>query len=106
MKRDLKRLQPKHHAVIRLAFEGWPNTRIAAQVGIRRETVSRILNSPPAQAELARMQAEADELVTNVPLRTWLLNRLDSAATTEEAIKHARQLCGDWRGAMMRATRT
>jgi hypothetical protein len=83
MKAELKRLQAKHHVILQLAFQGWSNTQIAAKVGIRRETVSRILNSTPAKAELARMKADAEEWVTNVPARLWLAQRLGSCLLEE-----------------------
>jgi hypothetical protein len=54
-----RRLQPKHLRVLHLALQGASNVEIAAAVGLRRETVSRILNSPPGQAELARLRDEA-----------------------------------------------
>ena len=40
-----------------------------------------IINSPLAQAELARMQAQAKDVVTNVPLRARLSEQLDRTAT-------------------------
>lgn len=53
--------------MVRLAFQGWTTVRIAARVGRARETVSRVLNSPLAQAELAHMTAGARALTVDTP---------------------------------------
>jgi DNA-binding transcriptional regulator LsrR (DeoR family) len=68
MVHDLKRLYARHFLMIRLAFQGWRHRRIAEKVGVARETVSRTLNSLLAKAELGRLNAEAEEILVNVPL--------------------------------------
>jgi len=99
MVHDLKRLYARHFLMIRLAFQGWRHGRIAERVGVARETVSRVLHSSLAKSELARMRAEAEDLLTDIPFQLWLANTMKGAPTTGEARRLARQLRAEWRGA-------
>lgn len=97
----LKRLNHRHFLMIRLAFQGWRQRRIAEKVGVPRETVSRVLQSPLARTELARMRAAAEDLLTDIPFQAWLTNTLKGAATTTKARQRARQLRAERRKALI-----
>ena len=51
-----KRIQQNHHEVKRLLFLGWKNVDIAERLGMTKEMVSFIKNSPVIQAELRKMK--------------------------------------------------
>lgn len=72
----LKRLQTRHHEVLRLSIAGLKNTEIGHIVGLSPVAVSCILRSPIAQAELRRLKDMADESATNIPLKIALANEL------------------------------
>jgi len=60
---ELQRLTDIHKKMVELRLNGMRGTDIATTLGIRRETVSRILKSPLFQDTLARRRAERDGAV-------------------------------------------
>lgn len=75
----IKNLRPRHHEILRLKFMGVSNNDIADHVGISASAVSCIVNSPLARAELARLNAEANEKLVDIPMRTRLQTELEQA---------------------------
>ena len=57
---ELQRLTDIHKKMVELRLDGMRGTEIATALGIRRETVSRILKSPLFQDTLARRRTERD----------------------------------------------
>ena len=70
------RLHPKHLRAVRMAFAGISYTEIARLLNVRRETIGRVLGSPLARAELARLHEEAVQFLIDVPRRVWLSRQL------------------------------
>lgn len=66
--------------MIRLAFQGVSNQAIAAQVGCSPASVSAVLRSPIAKAELARMAAKAEDKLTDIPAKVRLMNEMQGMA--------------------------
>jgi hypothetical protein len=60
---ELQRLTDIHRRMVELRLDGMRGTEIAATLGIRRETVSRVLRSPLFQDTLARRRAERESAV-------------------------------------------
>jgi len=60
---DLQRLTDVHKRMVELRLDGMRGTEIATTLGIRRETVSRVLKSPLFQDTLARRRAEREAAV-------------------------------------------
>lgn len=78
----VKQLRARHHAILRDAASGLKNVEIAERYGLSPVTVSCILRSPLAQAELARLKAIAESALTdNRPIDERLKERLEEAAT-------------------------
>lgn len=86
-------LDQRHHAILRLAFEGLAPSAIAGQVGMSKFAVRAILRSPLGQAELARLKERAEESLTNIPLKARLIQELNGAG--HEALKVNRGLMND-----------
>ena len=63
---ELQRLTDIHKRMVELRLDGMRGTDIATTLGVRRETVSRILKSPLFQDTLARRRAERDGAVDAV----------------------------------------
>ena len=57
---DLQRLTDVHKRMVELKLDGKRGTEIATILGIRRETVTRVLKSPLFQDTLARRRAERE----------------------------------------------
>jgi len=77
----IKELRARHHAILRDAAAGFKNVEIANRYGLAPITVSCILRSPLAQAELARLKAIAEtSLVDNRPVAERVKERLEEAA--------------------------
>jgi hypothetical protein len=60
---DLQRLTDVHKRMVELRLDGLRATEIATTLGIRRETVGRVLKSPLFQDTLARRRAERESAV-------------------------------------------
>lgn len=60
---DLQRLTDIHKRMIELRLDGMRGVDIATALGIRRETVGRVLKSPLFQDMLARRRAEREAAV-------------------------------------------
>lgn len=87
------RLRIRHGEILRLAFQGLSNNQIAAQVGASPATVSCVLRSPVAKAELARMAQKAEESLTDVPAKVRVMAELNGFGI--EAMRLRRQLMND-----------
>lgn len=85
----VKRLNVRHHEIIRRAFLGEKQVDIALALGLTPMAISCLMNSPLAQAELARLKASADEKVTDVPLRVRLAEELSAAGMEAVTINRA-----------------
>jgi hypothetical protein len=86
-------LLPRHREIIRLTILGWSPIRIAAAVGLQPVSVKAILRAPLVQAEMERLQDEADRLTVNVPLRAQVEGELRGA--TVQALRLNRKLMND-----------
>lgn len=86
-------LMSRHREIIRLTILGWTPIRVAASVGLSVSAVRGILRAPLVQAELERMQDEADRLTINVPLRAQVEGELRGA--TVQALRLNRKLMSD-----------
>jgi hypothetical protein len=86
-------LMARHREIIRLTILGWSTLRIAASVGLSPYQVRAILRAPLVQAELERLQDEADRLTVNVPLRSQVEGELRGA--TVQAMRLNRKLMSD-----------
>ena len=86
-------LMARHREIIRLTILGWSTLRIAASVGLSVATVRSILRAPLVQAELERLQDEADRLTVNAPLRAQVEGELRGA--TVQALRLNRKLMND-----------
>jgi IS30 family transposase len=86
-------LRTRHHEILRLHFLGRSNREIAMSLNLHPQTITCILKSPLAQAELTRLKAEAEKSLVNVPLRQQLLNDLNGSAM--EALHLRRGLMND-----------
>ena len=69
----------RHREIIRLTIIGWTPIRIAASVGLTVSAIRAILRAPLVQAELERLQDEADRMTVNVPLRAQVEGELRGA---------------------------
>ena len=58
-------LWPHHRAMVRAAFEGAQPKELCEAYNLSEGQVSRIINSPLFQAELARLEAEAEMSLTS-----------------------------------------
>jgi hypothetical protein len=56
----VQHLWPHHRSMVRAAFEGARPGELADAYGMTDGQISRIINSPLFQAELSRLEAEAD----------------------------------------------
>ena len=65
----MKKLMPRHREILRRVALGQTYVTIAEELDMHPLTISLIMRSPLAQFELEKLQATADEIVTNVPLR-------------------------------------
>jgi hypothetical protein len=74
--------------MIRMAFSGVPYVEIADRLGMSAQAVGLVMRSPLAQAELRRMQATASDIMTNLPLRVALNDRLGVAADDAVVVNH------------------
>lgn len=79
---DLQRLTDVHKRMVELRLDGMRATEIATTLGIRRETVGRVLKSPLFQDTLARRRAERENAVdtTHVIGMTAARDALNGAA--------------------------
>lgn len=80
MSYSVKTLRDRHHAILRLAAEGRKNVEIAQLLNLSSVTVSCILRSPLAKAELARLRQKL-EAELSIPLAERLKARLEEGAT-------------------------
>lgn len=85
--------KPRHNEILRLHFLGRSNVEIGAKIGVTSAAVACVLRSPLAQAELARMKAEADKLIVNTSLRVALED--DLVGATKEALTLNRRLMNE-----------
>jgi len=88
-----KKIQTKHHEILRRAYLGQHNTTIAAELGIHPVTVGLILKSSLAKAELQRMQNADIEKITNTPARVKFGPELAEAA--EKSLKYHLRILND-----------
>lgn|SRR5262245_22348637 len=86
-------ISQRHREIIRLAFLGRTNVEIAERMSMDRASIGLILRSPLAQAELARMNAKAEAVLVNTPLRVALDKDLRDAAT--ESLRLNRAILAD-----------
>ena len=86
-------LMARHREIIRLTIMGWTPIRIAASVGLTVSAIRAIFRAPLVQAELERLQDEADRLTVNVPLRAQVEGELRGA--TVQALRLNRRLMAD-----------
>ena len=86
-------LSQRHREIIRLAFLGRTNVEIAERMSMDRASIGLILRSPMAQAELARLNAKAETILVNTPLRVALDKDLRDAAT--ESLRLNRSVISD-----------
>lgn len=54
-----------HHAIARLVVAGCKNTEIARHIGVDKQTVSNVRNSPVVKAQIARLRGEAENEIIN-----------------------------------------
>ena len=54
-------MQPKQQRALNLLLAGHPTTAVAAEIGVRRETVWRWAQDPAFAAEVPRLQAERSQ---------------------------------------------
>lgn len=92
---QVKRLNVRHHEIIRRAFLGEKYVDIATAMGLSSMAISCLMNSPLAQAELARLKADADDKTTDVPMRLRLVEELNAAGM--EAVVINRTIMNDSR---------
>lgn len=97
-------ISQRHREIIRLAFLGRTNVEIAERMSMDRGSVGLILRSPGAQAELARLNAKAETILVNTPLRVALDKDLRDAAT--ESLRLNRSVLNDPSVDMKVRTRT
>jgi len=64
--RELKTIQERHHEIIRRLMLGQSNVRIADALGITKEDVSLVRNSPIVQKQLGTLHAVRDQQTINV----------------------------------------
>jgi len=88
-----KKIQTKHHEILRRAHLGQHNTTIAAELGLHPVTVGLILRSSLAKAELLRMRNSDLEKVTNTPARVKYGPELAEAA--EKSLKYHLRILND-----------
>jgi len=88
-----KKLQTKHHEILRRAHIGQSNKDIAAELGIHPVTVGLILKSSLAKAELARMKTTDIEKTANTPARIRLVKEINEAA--EKSLRYHLQVLND-----------
>lgn len=86
-------LMARHREILRLTLLGWSAMRIAAHIGISSTGVRAVMRSPLMQAELEKMQEEADRLTVNTPLRAQVEAEL--RGSTIEALRLNRRLMND-----------
>lgn len=89
MGQAIKSVRPRHHLIIQYAFNGLRNSEIANKVGMSPASISCVLRSPAAQAELARLNNLATEKTTDIPARVALHNELTGAAVDGLRINRA-----------------
>lgn len=85
-----KKLQTKHHEILRRAHLGQANNLIAAELGIHPATVGIILNSSLAKIELQRMRDTDTEKTANTPVRVKMIKEVNEAA--EKSLKYHLQI--------------
>jgi hypothetical protein len=90
---QVQELTDRHQQIIRLTFAGLSEVDIAGKIGVTRETVCAVVNSPMAKAELARLGERAEAILTNVPLQLELHADLKGAG--RDALKVNRQIMND-----------
>lgn len=61
---QIQHLWPHHRSMVRAAFEGARPGDLSEAFGMTEGQISRIMNSPLFQAELSRLEAEADIALT------------------------------------------
>ena len=61
-----KKLTPRHHKIVDLHLAGWGQQDIMAEVGLSRQQVRRVLDSPEAQKRVRQHQQDADERLVNL----------------------------------------
>lgn len=86
----LRELKDRHHTILRLASEGKKNVEIADILGMSPVTVSCVLRSPLARAELSRLRQKLEEALIakapTLPIAERLRDELEQGA--EEAVRH------------------
>lgn len=66
---SLKTLQDRHHEIIRLIVLGLKNAEVARRLGIDKQTVSNVRNTPLVQERLAYLRAGRDSSTVDVRKR-------------------------------------
>ena len=52
----MKRLAPRHHEIMRRILSGEKQKEIAADIGMREQSLSRIVNDPILQVEMKKVE--------------------------------------------------
>lgn len=86
----VRQLKTRHHEIIRRSFLGQTGVDIAAAMGLSTGAVYCVLASELARAELARLQAQAEDKVADTPMRVKMETELNAAGM--EAIRVNRSL--------------
>lgn len=86
---ELQRLSSRHHRMVDLHLEGVSHVEIAQIVGVTRESVGLVINSPLTQDEIARRRAVREHAVDDLAIagvlkaRSILDEAAEEAATTQ-----------------------
>jgi hypothetical protein len=89
----MKKLMPRHREILRRVALGQSYVTIAEELDMHPLTISLIMRSPLAQFELEKLQAVADEVVTNVPLRVEKAREIRDAGRL--ALQHNTDILSD-----------
>jgi hypothetical protein len=86
---ELQKLLLRHHQIIDLALQGLTQREISAAVGLHETAISRILNSPLVQGEIARRRVTHVELLDTESIKNSVES--NALATLREAAPRAAQ---------------
>lgn len=78
---SLQSLKARHLEIIRRAAKGQKNVEIATALNLHPITVSCVLRSPLAQAELSRLKEVLEQRLPEMPIYERLRDKLEAAAT-------------------------
>ena len=89
----MKKLMPRHREILRRVALGQNYVTIAEELDMHPLSISLIMRSPLAQFELEKLQAMADEVVVNTPLRVEKAKEIREAGKL--ALQHNTDLMSD-----------